>query len=128
MLRSLLALAATVLTALALPALGDGSTNATSAIELGKRQVNSRYIFTAFTTTSESNLCAPPSYELTVPDCLLRYVYTSTDGTSWSLLAGPTYTPSSGLIRDPSVIYHTECVMFSTSNHDLIHKAAASTT
>jgi hypothetical protein len=61
---------------------------------LATRQVNARYIWTAFTAASESNL----------------YVYTSSDATTWSLLAGPTYTPSTGLIRDPSVLYHTESV------------------
>lgn len=65
-----------------------------SASELYKRAVASPYIFTAFTSASESNL----------------FVYTSNDGTTWSLLKGPAYTPPSGLIRDPSVILHTECV------------------
>lgn len=59
---------------------------------LVKRQVNARYIWTAFTSNSESNL----------------YVYTSADATTWTLLAGPTYTPPANLIRDPSVLYHTE--------------------
>lgn len=57
-----------------------------------KRAVNAPYVFTAFTSRSESNL----------------YVYTSSDGTNWSLLKGPTYTPQNGLIRDPSVILHSE--------------------
>ncbi|KAH6908757.1 arabinosidase [Coprinopsis sp. MPI-PUGE-AT-0042] len=63
-----------------------------SASELYKRAVASPYIFTAFTSASESNL----------------FVYTSNDGTSWNLLKGPAYTPPSGLIRDPSVILHTD--------------------
>lgn len=63
--------------------------------ELFKREVNSQYVFTAFTAASESNL----------------YVYTSNDGTNFSLLKGPAYTPPTGLIRDPSVILHTECVL-----------------
>lgn len=65
-----------------------------SAELLTKRAVSSPYVFTAFTSNSESNL----------------YVYTSNDGTNFSLLKGPAYTPPSGLIRDPSVILHTEYV------------------
>jgi hypothetical protein len=65
-----------------------------SAEMLTKRAVSSPYVFTAFTSKSESNL----------------YVYTSNDGTNFSLLKGPAYTPPSGLIRDPSVILHTEYV------------------
>lgn len=60
--------------------------------EAFKRAVSSTYVFTAFTATSESNL----------------YVYTSNDATNFSLLKGPTFTPPTGLIRDPSVILHTE--------------------
>lgn len=60
--------------------------------EAFKRAVSAPYVFTAFTSASESNL----------------YVYTSNDGTTFSLLKGPAYTPPSGLIRDPSVILHTE--------------------
>lgn len=63
-----------------------------SAELLTKRAIASPYVFTAFTSKSESNL----------------YVYTSSDGTNFSLLKGPAYTPPSGLIRDPSVILHTE--------------------
>jgi hypothetical protein len=47
-----------------------------------------RYVFTAFTNSSESNM----------------YVYTSTDAKNFTLLKGPAYTPPSGLIRDPSVL------------------------
>ena len=65
-----------------------------SAELLTKRAVSSPYVFTAFTSKSESNL----------------YVYTSNDGTNFSLLKGSAYTPPSGLIRDPSVILHTEYV------------------
>ncbi len=60
--------------------------------ELFSRAVSSQYVFTAFTSASESNL----------------YVYTSNDATNFSLLKGPAYTPPTGLIRDPSVILHTE--------------------
>jgi hypothetical protein len=51
-----------------------------------------RYVFTAFTNSSESNM----------------YVYTSTDARDFSLLRGPAYTPPSGLIRDPSIMKHTD--------------------
>ena len=57
-----------------------------------KRALNVPYVFTAFTSASESNL----------------YVYTSQDGTNFNTLKGPAYTPPTGLIRDPSVILHTE--------------------
>ncbi|TFK38292.1 arabinosidase [Crucibulum laeve] len=57
-----------------------------------KRAVSAPYVFTAFTGASESNL----------------YVYTSSDATNFSLLKGPAYTPPTGLIRDPSVILHTD--------------------
>nr|CAJ18334.1 arabinosidase [Desarmillaria tabescens] len=60
--------------------------------EAFKRAVSSAYVFTAFTSVSESNL----------------YVYTSDDGTNFNLLKGPAYTPATGLIRDPSVILHTD--------------------
>ncbi|KAF8916485.1 arabinosidase [Mucidula mucida] len=60
--------------------------------ELFSRAVSSQYVFTAFTSASESNL----------------YVYTSNDATNFSLLKGPAYTPPTGLIRDPSVILHTD--------------------
>lgn len=59
---------------------------------LAPRAVDARYVFTVFTSTSESNL----------------YVYTSADATTFTALAGPTYTPPTGLIRDPSVMLHTE--------------------
>ncbi|MFI6453970.1 glycoside hydrolase family 43 protein [Streptosporangium amethystogenes] len=51
-----------------------------------------RYTMTAFTNTSESNM----------------YVYESPDATGFRLLRGPAYTPPSGLIRDPSIIRHTD--------------------
>ncbi|MET8049602.1 hypothetical protein ABZU75_18590 [Streptosporangium sp. NPDC005286] len=47
---------------------------------------------TTFTNTSESNM----------------YVYESPDATGFRLLHGPAYTPPSGLIRDPSIIRHTD--------------------
>ncbi|MBI0297748.1 family 43 glycosylhydrolase [Streptomyces sp. PRKS01-29] len=51
-----------------------------------------RFTMTAFTNSSESNM----------------YVYQSSDATTYTLLKGPAYTPPSGLIRDPSVIKHTD--------------------
>jgi hypothetical protein len=51
-----------------------------------------RYVLTAFTNSSESNL----------------YVYTSPDARNFTLLRGPAYTPPSGLIRDPSVLRHSD--------------------
>ena len=51
-----------------------------------------RYVFTAFTNSSESNM----------------YVYTSTNARDFTLLRGPAYTPPSGLIRDPSIMRHTD--------------------
>lgn len=52
----------------------------------------SRYTMTAFTNSSESNM----------------YVYEAPDATGFRLLKGPAYTPPSGLIRDPSIIRHTD--------------------
>ncbi|WP_083886638.1 family 43 glycosylhydrolase [Actinoalloteichus spitiensis] len=49
-----------------------------------------RYVFTAFTNDSESNM----------------YVYESADATTFTLLHGPAYEPPTGLVRDPSVIRH----------------------
>ncbi|WP_329793502.1 glycoside hydrolase family 43 protein [Lentzea sp. DG1S-22] len=50
------------------------------------------YVMTAFTNSSESNM----------------YVYDSTNGTNFNLVRSNAYTPPSGLIRDPSVIRHTD--------------------
>ncbi|WP_326614951.1 glycoside hydrolase family 43 protein [Streptomyces scopuliridis] len=47
---------------------------------------------TAFTNSSESNM----------------YVYESADALTYRLLKGPAYTPPTGLIRDPSLIRHTD--------------------
>jgi hypothetical protein len=52
----------------------------------------SRYTMTAFTNSSESNM----------------YVYEAPDATGFRLLRGPAFTPPSGLIRDPSIIRHTD--------------------
>ena len=50
------------------------------------------YLMTAFTNSSESNM----------------YVYDSANATNFSLVRANAYTPPSGLIRDPSVIRHTD--------------------
>jgi len=52
----------------------------------------SRYMFTAFTNTSESNM----------------FVYQSPDALHYTLLKGPAYTPHSGLVRDPSLMQHID--------------------
>ncbi|WP_405015928.1 glycoside hydrolase family 43 protein [Kitasatospora sp. NBC_00070] len=51
-----------------------------------------RYTMTAFTNSSESNM----------------YVYDSPDATGYRLVKSSAYTPPSGLIRDPSIIRHTD--------------------
>lgn len=50
------------------------------------------YLMTAFTNHSESNM----------------YVYDSADATRFTQVRANAYTPPSGLIRDPSVIRHTD--------------------
>ncbi|ROP35597.1 glycoside hydrolase family 43 protein [Saccharothrix texasensis] len=50
------------------------------------------YLMTAFTNSSESNM----------------HVYDSANATSFALVRSNAYTPPSGLIRDPSVIRHTD--------------------
>ncbi|QYR19243.1 glycoside hydrolase family 43 protein [Paenibacillus sp. sptzw28] len=50
------------------------------------------YTMSAFTNTSESNL----------------YMYQSYDGTNFGLMKGPAYTPPTGLIRDPSIMKHSD--------------------
>ncbi|NAS23240.1 family 43 glycosylhydrolase [Herbidospora sp. NEAU-GS84] len=50
------------------------------------------YLMTAFTNASESNM----------------YVYDSSNATNYNLIRSNAYTPPSGLIRDPSVIKHTD--------------------
>ncbi|RVX43439.1 glycosyl hydrolase family 43 [Nonomuraea polychroma] len=50
------------------------------------------YLMTAFTNSSESNM----------------YVYDSVNATTFSLVRANAYTPPSGLIRDPSVLRHTD--------------------
>lgn len=48
-----------------------------------------RYVFTAFTNASESNM----------------NVYSSGDGVNFTLVKASAYTPPSGLVRDPSLLY-----------------------
>ncbi|MGY0064889.1 family 43 glycosylhydrolase [Streptomyces sp. LZ34] len=55
-------------------------------------KATSRYTMTAFTNSSESNM----------------YVYDSPDALAYTLLKGPAYTPPAQLIRDPSIIKHTD--------------------
>ncbi len=50
------------------------------------------YLMTAFTNSSESNM----------------YVYDSANATNYSLIRANAYTPPSGLIRDPSIMRHTD--------------------
>ncbi|MFI7540834.1 AbfB domain-containing protein [Actinoplanes sp. NPDC049599] len=50
------------------------------------------YLMTAFTNSSESNM----------------YVYDSSNATNYDLIRANAYTPPSGLIRDPSVMRHTD--------------------
>jgi hypothetical protein len=50
------------------------------------------YLMTAFTNSSESNM----------------YVYDSVNATTFNLVRANAYTPPSGLIRDPSVLRHTD--------------------
>jgi hypothetical protein len=50
------------------------------------------YVMTAFTNASESNM----------------YVYESSDAGAFRLIKPNAYTPPSGLIRDPSIIRHTD--------------------
>src|SRR5690348_12242542 len=50
------------------------------------------YLMTAFTNSSESNM----------------NVYDSSNATSYNLIKANAYTPPSGLVRDPSVMRHTD--------------------
>ncbi|MFI9011059.1 glycoside hydrolase family 43 protein [Actinosynnema sp. NPDC053489] len=50
------------------------------------------YVMTAFTNSSESNM----------------HVYDSANATNFALVRSNAYTPPSGLIRDPSVLRHTD--------------------
>jgi sucrose-6-phosphate hydrolase SacC (GH32 family) len=50
------------------------------------------YLMTAFTNNSESNM----------------YIYDSANATNYNLVKASAYTPPSGLIRDPSVMRHTD--------------------
>jgi hypothetical protein len=50
------------------------------------------YLMTAFTNSSESNM----------------YVYDSSDATTFNLVRANAYTPPSGLVRDPSVMRHSD--------------------
>ncbi|WP_260632984.1 hypothetical protein NST33_23450 [Paenibacillus sp. FSL L8-0435] len=56
------------------------------------RAATSVYTISAFTNTSESNM----------------YIYESYNATHYGLLKGPAYTPPADLIRDPSIMKHTD--------------------
>jgi hypothetical protein len=51
-----------------------------------------QYLFTVFTNSSESNM----------------YLYQAADALNFSLVKGPAYTPPGGLVRDPSLMKHTD--------------------
>jgi len=74
---------------LVLAALGAASPASAAAPPPGQA---TRYTMTAFTNSSESNM----------------YVYEAPDATGFRLLRGPAFTPPTGLIRDPSIIRHTD--------------------
>ena len=81
-------------TSATITALGSASPGPTSATITapGAAALVTRYLFTAFTNSSESNM----------------YVYTSTDARNFALLRGPAYTPPGTLVRDPSIMRHTD--------------------
>lgn len=60
--------------------------------------VPSRYTFTVFTNSSQSNM----------------YVYQSNDGLNFSQIAGPAYTPPTGLVRDPSIMRYNDGLYYVT--------------
>ncbi len=65
------------------------------AVAAGQAQVVGpapHYLMTAFTNSSESNM----------------YVYDSSNATNYNLIKANAYTPPSGLVRDPSVMRHTD--------------------
>ncbi|KAG5651020.1 hypothetical protein H0H81_010208 [Sphagnurus paluster] len=102
-----------VATVLASPLANITSTTPALSSEAFKRAVSAPYVFTVFTSASQSNL----------------YVYTSNDGTNFNLLKGPAYTPPTGLIRDPSVILHTDgkyYITYTTSSKPATNFAIAS--
>lgn len=80
-LRRLLTSALAAVTALAATLLGASTATAATGTA-------TRYVFTAFTNSSQSNM----------------FVYTSSDATTFSTLKATAYTPPSGLVRDPSVL------------------------
>ena len=81
-------LSAAVLTALALT--GVGLVVAPPAAQAAGPVPH--YLMTAFTNSSESNM----------------YVYDSANATNFNLVRANAFTPPSGLIRDPSVLRHTD--------------------
>jgi hypothetical protein len=61
---------------------------AAGAIATTANAATTRYVFPAFTNSSQSNM----------------NVYTSSDGLNFKVLKANAYTPPSGLVRDPSII------------------------
>lgn len=56
------------------------------------------YTFTSFSNSSQTSL----------------FVYQSHDGLNFTKLAGPTYTPPTGLMRDPSIMRYTDGLYYIT--------------
>ncbi|WP_227979827.1 hypothetical protein [Nocardia spumae] len=78
-----------------LPLLAAGTAGAQSALPgvgTDPRRVPSRYTMTAFRAHSDSTMA----------------VYESVDGTRFTPVAERAYTPRNGLVRDPSVLLHTD--------------------
>ncbi len=66
-----------------------------------EREDTPLFTFTVFTNSSQSNM----------------YVYQSNDGLKYYQLAGPAYTPPTGLVRDPSIMhYHDRYYVTYTTN------------
>ncbi len=42
------------------------------------------------------------------------YVYQSTDGLNFNKIAGPAYTPPTGLVRDPSIMHYSDGLYYVT--------------
>ena len=69
-----------------------GGVVATTGTPAGAVGPAPHYLMTAFTRASQSNM----------------NIYDSANGTNWNLIKANAYTPPSGLIRDPSIMRHTD--------------------